>query len=162
MWLRTCLLCNTYSFEDSRCSIDQCLLDSGWMWQQEQLFRRNVQHVVTVICILCLFGMGMGTALLIMMLYFHQLKVYHPPDSEFTVSAFLSLGYSSPSQFLWQLLIDELSVCKAMTILQLHFGFCWSVACALGVVYTTVELPESLHQHQTASNCININLARVC
>ena len=51
----------------------------------------------------------------------------------------------SPFDFLWQLLMNILNVCKAMTILQPAYSFYRSVACALAVLYTIVELPESLH-----------------
>ena len=51
------------------------------------------QHAMTVIAVsYVFFGMGMGTALLITVLYFHRLTVYHLPDSEVIVSAFLPLG----------------------------------------------------------------------
>lgn len=53
----------------------------------------RTDHAVTVIAVCyMLLGMGMGTALLITVLYFHRLTVYHLPDSEVIVSAFLPLG----------------------------------------------------------------------
>lgn len=53
----------------------------------------QVDHAMTVIAISYVFlGMGMGLALLISALYFHRLTVYHLPDSEVIVSAFLPMG----------------------------------------------------------------------
>lgn len=50
-------------------------------------------HAVTVIAVCyILWGMGMGIAFLIIALYFHRLTVYHLPDTEVIVSAFLPLG----------------------------------------------------------------------
>ena len=51
------------------------------------------EHAVTVI-VVCymLWGMGMGIAILVLALYFHRLSVYHLPDSEVVVSAFLPVG----------------------------------------------------------------------
>lgn len=39
-----------------------------------------------------LWGMGMGMSFLILALYFHRLTIYHLPDAEVIVSAFLPLG----------------------------------------------------------------------
>lgn len=53
----------------------------------------GASHSMTVIAVCyVLFGMGMGTALFITVMYFHRLTVHHLPDSEVIVSAFLPLG----------------------------------------------------------------------
>lgn len=57
-------------------------------------------QAMTVIAVsYVLFGLGMGTALFIIALYFHRLIVYHLPDSEVIVSAFLPLGPFGQSAF---------------------------------------------------------------
>ncbi len=50
-------------------------------------------HAVTVIGVCyVLWGMGVGLSFLILSLYFHRLTVYHLPDTEVIVSAFLPVG----------------------------------------------------------------------
>ena len=50
------------------------------------------QALTVLIVSYVLWGMGMGTSFLILALYFHRLTIYHQPDAEVVVSAFLPLG----------------------------------------------------------------------